>query len=1074
MPTINPPAFSYICSIRAREDGRLFKNETYGDFLLQVGIIQAVVINDKETNRFELTAVTQAWFDRNPEQDPRVQKAAPVNRLFKTGAQSLSYSAESPKPAPEAKAPSALEVDLPIRCLLISSENVPTKIGIIRDIFADSAGVEIPAEAKTLKVTKPMFDRTEPPCWRVVNNDDTSFDHVEGFKALLERFDKLDVIVTDPIVETAKTQELAAEVSSEQHEVEPEPEEDPQLQPIRAEFLPAIPQDISHFTLAVDPNLRALMSASFQDLSIRFRFAARARADFLPEIPVDLTHFPLLGDPALRKLFESPYGRLGSSTKPEEPLALPHRIKLEHPFTKDKVQVGDVMFLRNPHPGLWGLFLGLDQNGDRAGVWLAESEKQTIFMVDALEKKWHYVEITNLDYVDWLNLDDATKRALVEKALEIRANPIDPFPPPPAIELEDVSEPGQESSIARYPISTNGSGSVVVSNALEALSENGKAEAAAASAVVGGSDAAAASLPARARKKQIPAVQAASSIAGKPTKLSNERMPPPPARTAQTLSASELRLNEAKAWIESRVLPMIRSARASDDWSALGSKGWQENELTLFYRVCSHYTGSPKRWYESLMALSVEFADSIGGAVSDAELAKIKSQIEARRSAVISEKKTIYDQSAVEAFLSSEMPALIAQIRESKDWGRLAPSVLTADYRTRRLVEEIQGNASMQTFVRRPEFGLSQVELDLIDGKEAIDPIEAAQQFDHILKQVILPILTSCRRKSDYRALEPARLAENPQIVTAINYLTGAPNRFQAFYRDDRMPFVEYERTILSAREFTPSRCEEILEKKLKPLIASCRASDPPNFNALSPFNLKRSVEMIALTRYLTRSSTISASALFRHPRVALTESEIALAYGQTPIEQILEIKSTKWAALLQKCRDQDDFSYLRTSLLRKDRDFAALLNHFSNAGKISVPNILVRFLGVTEEEQRKIVRLTYTGDYCREIIRAKVYPLLLGCLATNNFRPLEFDNLFKDRSIAGMANQILDGRTSVEGLLAHPLVGLTPDEARIIVRANVSENLAKEREQIRNQLIDKVMKLVSARQTTDEPEVRL
>ena len=1024
---INPAAFAYISGIRRNENAPTFLSSTYGDFLKQVGIIcraESDVNRASKNETYILTEESEAWFDLHPELDPLVQDVARSKSRIDPTPTPPKPNVDQPQATIEPS--KSFTVEYPIRCILISAQGIPTKIGIIRSIRPGGVEVELPAEGRSPTITHEKFLSTTPPYWRAIANDDHGFDHLDGFKALLDQLDLIEQIDAEKsgTLEDAVEEVAANECASQTIEKSIEPK-----------YLPAIQDSPAAFPIAVDPLLKELLSASLGAGEDRLRLVRSPDPTRLPVIPTALTEVRLTGSYDWRANFEFPFHNL-KLAQPEHPPVLPHKVQLEHPFSIDGVEIGDVLFLRNPYPSLWGLFLGFDQDRQRAALWLVGSDKQINFMVAALQDRWRHIKIDDLDRVDGIELNSATQYALVNKAIELKSHPIDPFPS--AASLQESID-GQESSIARLSHASDAVGANSVSperspNLAESSSEpNGSA-----------------------RAKEVKKIDTSRRRSSKDKRVSSDKP------KASALSAAA-RLEEAREWIRTRVIPMIELARVSSDWSALGSKGWSGQDSTQFHRVCSYYTGTVNNWYKALVALSQEYAAELkGGALKAAELETIKLQVEAKRRSAISGRKSTFDPASAVDFIAVEMPALIAQARSSNDWTELKPAVMTANFRIRRLVETVQGNASMQTFVRRPEFGLSQRELDLIDGKVSVDPRIAENDFQQVLRNVITPIIARCRLNSDYRPLEPERIAQNPLIVGAIEYLTGKPNSYQSFYRNNKVPLTEAERTILSAKEFTPTRCEAILETKLRALISDCRGSNPPDFTALNSLRLKEDRELIALARYLSRSQSISVRALLSHPRVGLSDAEISLVYNQTPLERIIEIRSTKWAALLAKCREQDDFSYLRTALLKSDPDFAALLNYYSNGRRKDVKDILVQDLGVRESEQKKIIRVFYNGDYCMEIARTKIYPVLLECLRKNDFAALEFDNLFADRQIIGMANSLLAKRPSVVRLLSHPLVGLSLEEAETIVKANKSNDLRVRREALRDELIEKVTRLTS------------
>ena len=1021
----NLPAFNYLCTIRRNENAPTHGNSTYGDFLLKVGIIKKIERIGKSDSTFQLTVEAEAWFDLHPEKDPIVQDVAQSKRRNMPTVSPVEPKVANPKPAlpPTPK----LQVEYPIRCVLISGEGVPTKIGIIRSIDDSSVSVEIPAEARTAKFIHERFIATTPPYWRTIANDDDSFDHLDGFKALLAM-----------LIPVAEEQEQPATVSTitgpESRKCTEQIGADTPLQieaAINSDNLPAIPYEPTRLNFKIDQGLKELFDLSFQSGNGKFRLSAPLEPDHVLVIPDDPYRINIGAKYNWRTDFILPQGTLGSY-RPPVVAALPFRLPLEHPFSIAAVEIGDVVFLRNPDPTLWGLFLGVDNECKRAGIWIIASDKQINFMVAAMEERWRYAKIADIDRLA-IGLDSETQYALVQKALDLKAHPIDPFPAPPVI--PDPPQEKQFFEIATLPR--------VGHLNRDAFGENKERRAAAKS------------------RDKSPSTKRPEATRQKQAR-SDSLTPDSPAVVTLSLKSHDQRLAEAKSWIVNRVLPMIESARETNEWSALGSKGWSKEDLTQLHRVCTFYTHTVNNWYKALIALSQEYASSLKhGALKASEIETIKLQVEEKRRSAISGRKSTFDPAAAKEFELVEMPQIISLARKTNDWTQLKPSVMTADYRIRRMVETIQGNASMQTFVRRPIFGLSQHELDLIDGKNPIDPRKAAADFQHALRSIITPIIAKCRLNSDYRALEPGSLAENPLMLAAVEYLGGKPNAFQAFYRNKELPLTEYERTILTAREFTPTRCEEILENRLKPLVALCRDGDSIDFTPIRSLNVKSDRELIALARYLSRSSQTSIRSLLGHPRVGLSDSEIALVYNQTSPERILEIKNTKWAALLAKCRQQNDFSYLCRSALTADPDFAALLSYYSNGRRKDLKDILIQDLGVTEAEQKKIIRVTYTGDYCREITRDKIYPVLLGCLRANDFEAIEFDNLFSDQSILGMANSLLHKRPSVIRLLAHPIVGLSEAEASILVRANTTVHLREQRAAMCGQLIEKVQRLL-------------
>jgi len=815
---INPAAFSYICLIRSKQNAPTFINSTYGDFLIKNRILRLVEGKTNKSDSCQLSAETESWFDQHPELDPLVLN----NSLPESGVNSVPPRPAAPhneRPQQPILGSALFDVAYPVRCLLIASDGVPSKIGIVRLIDQSGVQVEIPAEQRSPKIIHAKFLESTPPHWLVVADDDHSFDHVEGFRELLNLFVSKDES-NEPSEQHTTTNAGDSSVSVPDESISGELSRDPLMQ-----------ANFGH-----NSNLRSLVDGLIDGSK---DFKRRRNPTHLPVLPDKLSSLDL-------ESFATWYSRSAPPnstfklTFPQQLAALPQRTVFEHAFNKDLANVGDLLFMRNPDPSMWAVLIGIDPRQQSAALWLAGSDRQTNFVVAALESRWRWVKLEDFDRADGLGLDSDTMFSLVQKALEVRANPIDPFAPRPEAaiveEIEVTAEtPASEPSRNDRPIDSSSS------------------------------------------TEATPKLRPSGRIA-----RFSRRSP------KSEMTEVNVRLAEAISWVQSRIIPMIESARSTGDWSSLGCKDWQPEEKKQFHRICSHYTGTVNNWYAALIALSKDFSSQIiGEALTPNEIEMIKLQVEEKRRAKISERKSTFDPAQAETFLTVEMPQLIARARANNDWSALEPAVLLNNYRTRRLVEQIQGRPSMREFVRLPRFGLSQRELDLIDKKKPVDPDKARNDFEHVLRDVIVPLIQRCRFDSDYRPLERARLSEHPLIRAAIEYIGGRPDAYHAFYLDKRIPLTKFERTILTAREFTPTRCEQILENRIKPLIERCRESVPPDFTPLRNLGIRRDRELIALARYLGRSRSIRSEVIIENPRVGLTEHELALIYNSYPDEQI-------------------------------------------------------------------------------------------------------------------------------------------------------------------------------------------
>lgn len=1081
---MNRPAFDYLCGMRASQSTS-YLHATYGDFLLQSGVIEFSKTAAREMERCELTKATIAWFEKHPELDPLLKPRPALSHVVSRTVPKVE-KVEPPKvESAEILALKEIAAAAPVRCVLLGDAQEVKKIGIVRsvEISRDSShviNVDLPLEQRSVRIVADRFASNTPPNWQIVSDDNHEFDKIEGFQKLLDECNRIrlealqkatlvvDAATEDQLIDNTLPDEssdlnrervqlsidTASDLATEFVETSPDGElsiqveelaqTEPDLTQTQAQEISGSPE-VTYPLAKIDApasqkfklsSKYSVQGVSFFDLSSIYRKAAAERARFLP---LQLEQIPIPNCDYLSLL-----DRLGESVEEfrqqRQIKSLPHKIKVDFPFDPKYLEVGDVVYSHSLNPNIQGIFLGLNLAADTAALWIVQSKTQRNFLVSALETNWMIVKISDLDRSN-CNLEPRIMLDLLQKSIDLRDNPVDPFPARIEVvkQIEEVEEPGQLSSIARG----------LPSDYAEAAKKNATNKTYTAADDLG-----------KTQEDGKPKSSKKSSKVKTTRSAQKESKPESPKHVRTTLGAEE-RMVDMVNWIARRVLPLIIAARRDNNWSTLGSKVWKPEELTSFYRVCSHYTGSPKRWYDALILLSQEHERIIGGAITDEEITRIKSQIEEKRRSVISQKNSIYDDAAVASFVNEEMPKLIEQARRTKDWSALTPGNLLSDSRIRRLVEGYQGKPSMQAFVRSPAFGLTQDELDLIDGKIVVPPEVALAEFNQTKAREILPILRRCRMNSDYRELEPEKISQNPKIVAAITYITGAPDRYKAFFRDSRLPFTRGEQRILTAREFTPSRCEEILSTRIIPLVTECRASTPPDYSRLRTLNVKNDRELIGLARYLSASRSIATEHILEHQRVGLSKSELAQIYGELTSDQIEEIKEVKWRPLLDKCRLQNDFSPLRTSLLRQDPDLNALLLHYNRTEDLNVHDTLTKRLGVHVEECEKIANIKYTYEVCKRVLQTQVLPILLECLELNDFKPLSFDALFSDREILGVANNLFKMRPSVEKLLAHPLVGLSQEEAHAVIGGNRWAAALRQREAMRDDLINKVQDLL-------------
>lgn len=517
----------------------------------------------------------------------------------------------------------------------------------------------------------------------------------------------------------------------------------------------------------------------------------------------------------------------------------------ERPFARDNVAIGDVVYLRIEDDLKCGIFMGLNEKETQGALWLVKSDSQSNVLINSLESKWMVIDPSDAPLVFNGSLSEELLERLHAKSLELKENPIDPFPPPPPPK-EEEPEPDPEGTIRDVYIPRS-EPLPIEEKELDEPQEPVLAET---------------------KFERRAKVQKLRTHQNRPTNAVFDR---------------DKREALADEWIRGTLLPMILEARASGEWQRLGSKGW--DDMTSVYRVSAIYTGSPKRWYEALKTLTKleKYSAIIGGEVTDDEVAKIKAQIEIDRAKAISDKKRKYTDDVVRDFNEKEIPGLIAKARKTDDWKPLLIDVLGADNRIRRLIElsTTDGSTAIVPFLSQPKFGLTDKEIALIRGR--VEKVEKAMisqsEFEKILDLKLIPLINKCRKDSDFRALEPESLSKDSEITELIRYVAGKETYYNSFYRDSRIPLTPYEVSLLTASKYPPSRCEEILSQEILPLIEVCRLTG--DYSPLSPINFLTSHSRHVVIRYLLQAHTQEMRGFLAHPRIGLTDDEILKAYGQ-------------------------------------------------------------------------------------------------------------------------------------------------------------------------------------------------